>query len=83
LLREGFKPKRTIVLAFGFDEEASGTQGAGFLAPYLEKTYGIDGIAMIVDEGGRIMEEYGALLAAPAVGEKVTQLCISFTSARR
>jgi Gly-Xaa carboxypeptidase len=79
LLKHGFKPKRTVVLAFGFDEEVGGARGAGTLGPYLEETYGTDGIAMIVDEGGGITEQYGAKFAAPAIGEKVTQLCISFT----
>lgn len=51
LLEAGFKPTRTVVLAFGFDEEASGFQGAGHLGPHLEETYGKNAFAMIVDEG--------------------------------
>lgn len=79
LLKHGFKPRRTIVVAWGIDEEASGLQvnyrfpfslvsstsshhtylysphqGAGNLGPYLEKTYGKDGFAMLVDEGGTL-----------------------------
>ena len=40
------------MLAFGFDEEASGFHGAQFLAQHIESVYGKYGIAMIVDEGG-------------------------------
>ncbi|KAF9221353.1 carboxypeptidase S [Gyrodon lividus] len=51
LLRGGFHPERTLVLAYGFDEEAKGTEGAGNIAAYLEKTYGRDSFALILDEG--------------------------------
>jgi Gly-Xaa carboxypeptidase len=70
LLSHRFKPHRTVVLAFGFDEEISGTQGAGALAPYLEDTYGRNGFSMLVDEGGVMIDSYGATFAAPAIGEK-------------
>lgn len=50
-LDAGFEPKRTIILSFGFDEEISGREGAGHLAPFLHERYGDDGIAAIVDEG--------------------------------
>lgn len=50
-LAADFKPKRTIVVAFGFDEEISGREGAGHLAPFLIERYGENGIAAIVDEG--------------------------------
>jgi carboxypeptidase PM20D1 len=36
LLKEGFKPKRTIYLAFGHDEEVGGENGAKKIAEYLE-----------------------------------------------
>ncbi|PVF99895.1 carboxypeptidase S [Serendipita vermifera] len=70
LLSHRFKPHRTVVLAFGFDEEISGIQGAGTLAPYLESTYGQNGFSMLVDEGGVMIDMFGATFAAPAVGEK-------------
>ncbi|KIK60455.1 hypothetical protein GYMLUDRAFT_168042 [Collybiopsis luxurians FD-317 M1] len=72
LLEAGFKPRRTVVLAFGFDEEASGTEGAGKLAPYLEETYGRDGFAMLLDEGegyGENLKE-GVIVALLGVSEK-------------
>lgn len=69
LLQHGFEPKRTIVLAVGFDEESAGIEvvlttlatsicalildkGAGHLARYLENFYGLNGFALLLDEGG-------------------------------
>lgn len=66
----GFEPKRTIVLSFGFDEEISGREGAGHLAPFLFKRYGKDGIAAIVDEGASFMKAWGTIFATPGTGEK-------------
>ncbi|KAL5537035.1 hypothetical protein ACEPAF_858 [Sanghuangporus sanghuang] len=70
LLSADFRPTRKIVLAFGFDEETSGLHGAYQIGKYLEKTYGQDAFAMIVDEGGGYSEQYGGVFAVPAVGEK-------------
>ncbi|KAJ4473875.1 Zn-dependent exopeptidase [Lentinula aciculospora] len=72
LLGAGFNPQRTIVLAFGFDEEASGTEGAGQLAVYLEGRYGMNAFAMILDEGEGYTEnvKQGAIFALPGVSEK-------------
>ena len=52
LLKLGFSPVRIVVIAFGFDEEVTGQQGAGHIATYLEETYGHDGFTMILNEGG-------------------------------
>lgn len=70
LLVNGFKPTRSIVLAFGFDEETSGIHGAATLAVYLEKTYGENAFFMLVDEGGDYMNEYGQAFATPGIAEK-------------
>ncbi|KAJ4480108.1 carboxypeptidase S [Lentinula aciculospora] len=70
LLEKGWSPKRTAVLAFGFDEEASGIHGAKSLGKALEETYGQDGIAFIVDEGGGFKDVYGTIFATPGVAEK-------------
>ncbi|KAI0629263.1 carboxypeptidase S [Trametes polyzona] len=73
LLERGFEPTRTFVWAYGFDEEASGRQGAGHLGPYLEQTYGRDGIALIIDEGGGAYgAQYGGdvIFAVPSLSEK-------------
>ncbi|KAF9501781.1 carboxypeptidase S [Pleurotus eryngii] len=70
LLQRGFQPLRTVVLAFGFDEEAGGVQGAGHIAPVLLDRYGADSFAAIIDEGGGFSEEYGTIFAGPGVAEK-------------
>ncbi|CAJ2512995.1 Uu.00g011140.m01.CDS01 [Anthostomella pinea] len=65
-------PKRTIILALGFDEECSGRRGAGTIGPYLEELYGPNSMALILDEGGMGLELLGndTLYALPAVMEK-------------
>ncbi|KAL7942523.1 carboxypeptidase S [Trichoderma barbatum] len=64
-------PKRTFVLAFGFDEECSGFRGAGKIAPVLKERYGKDSFAAILDEGGLGLQEVGnALYVLPGVSEK-------------
>ncbi|KAH7890740.1 hypothetical protein F5I97DRAFT_1933907 [Phlebopus sp. FC_14] len=68
LLRRGFYPRRTLVLAFGFDEETTGLEGAAHITKYLEDTYGRDGFAMLLDEGGDFGD--GVYFASPSVSEK-------------
>ncbi|KAJ6494687.1 hypothetical protein C8R47DRAFT_1318622 [Mycena vitilis] len=70
LLEAGFAPTRTVVLSFGFDEEAGGYHGAGHLGPALLERFGPDSFAMIVDEGSGFSETFGSLFAAPGVAEK-------------
>lgn len=72
LLRHGFSPARTVIIAFGFDEETTGFEGAGHIAKYLEETYGHDGFAMLVDEGTGLDANFGnnIYFATPAVSEK-------------
>ncbi|KAF9245259.1 hypothetical protein BU15DRAFT_85602 [Melanogaster broomeanus] len=70
LLRSGFRPSRTLVLAYGFDEEAKGTEGAGNIAAYLEETYGRNSFAVILDEGGRFSKDGDVIFANPSVSEK-------------
>lgn len=71
LLKSGkFTPTRTVILAFGDDEETSGKVGAHHLAVWLEKKYGKDSMAMLVDEGSEMSTVWGQLFAMPAVGEK-------------
>jgi hypothetical protein len=66
-----FKPRRTVILAFGQDEEADGIYGAVYISKLLEKRHGKHGIGIIVDEGGSGLEErYGVKMALPAVAEK-------------
>ncbi|KAH8093807.1 carboxypeptidase S [Cristinia sonorae] len=70
LIEKGFNPRRSIVLAFGFDEEASGLYGARFISYHLLDKYGKNGFAMLVDEGGDYMEEYGKVIATIGTAEK-------------
>ncbi|KAI1425356.1 peptidase family M20/M25/M40 [Xylaria sp. FL1777] len=72
LANPGWIPKRTIILALGFDEECSGRRGAGTIGPYLESLYGLNSMALILDEGGMGLELLGndTLYALPAVMEK-------------
>jgi carboxypeptidase PM20D1 len=52
LLDEGFRPARTVYLAYGHDEEVGGTRGARQIAGLL-KTRGVE-MEMVLDEGGVI-----------------------------
>ncbi|KAG8167112.1 hypothetical protein KVR01_002801 [Diaporthe batatas] len=72
LLKVGWKPQRTLILAFGFDEEISGFQGAMKIAQRLEEQYGRDGIALLIDEGPGIQHHVGTgtTCATPALSEK-------------
>lgn len=49
LLKENFKPKRTVYLAFGHDEEIGGQNGAKKIAEYLESQH--VNAEFILDEG--------------------------------
>lgn len=72
LLKEGdFKPKRTIILSFGYDEEASGN-GAKEISEYLLNKYGENSIFQIIDEGDNegITEIEGIKFILPSIGEK-------------
>ncbi|KAM5533864.1 hypothetical protein V8D89_012527 [Ganoderma adspersum] len=70
LLEAEFQPTRSVVLGFGFDEETSGFHGAASISKYLEKTYGENSFLLLVDEGGGFANEYGGVVATPAVAEK-------------
>ncbi|KAI0387426.1 carboxypeptidase S [Hypomontagnella monticulosa] len=65
-------PRRTIILALGFDEECSGRRGAGYIGRYLENLYGPNSMALVLDEGGMGLQLLGddTLYALPAVMEK-------------
>ncbi len=54
LLSEGFRPKPTVFLAFGHDEEIGGTQGAAQLVKLLESR-GVEA-ELVLDEGMTITE---------------------------
>jgi len=54
LVARGFTPKRTVVLAFGFDEEVSGLQGAKRIAESFEARG--TRFDYVLDEGGVITQ---------------------------
>ncbi|KAJ6157562.1 hypothetical protein N7470_005154 [Penicillium chermesinum] len=78
LVSQGWNPQRTVLLAFGFDEESHGFLGAGSISKFLEERYGKDSIEFLLDEGGMGLSSLGGdsdsaeeiLYALPAVGEK-------------
>ena len=61
LLREGFEPTRTVLLAFGHDEEVGGRQGAVALAALLSSRGVLP--LYVLDEGGGIST--GVIAAVP------------------
>ncbi|KAI1122264.1 hypothetical protein F5Y10DRAFT_287307 [Nemania abortiva] len=71
LSQDEYQPRRSVIFAFGFDEECSGYRGAGEISKHLEERYGEGGIAVILDEGGAGLQSLGdTLYALPAVYEK-------------
>jgi carboxypeptidase PM20D1 len=63
LLRAGFQPKRTVLLAFGHDEETLGLRGAKALAALLRQQH--PQLEMVLDEGGLVKADGVAGLAQP------------------
>ncbi|KAI5955184.1 CPS1 [Candida jiufengensis] len=72
LLSEDYKPDRTIIAAFGFDEESSGVHGAQEISKVLESQWGLEGLELIIDEGSGVSDEQltDTIVAAPGVAEK-------------
>lgn len=71
LIKDGFKPERTVLISFGFDEEIGGSQGAGHLSAKIIERYGPDSISILVDEGfGGVDETFGAKVASLGMAEK-------------
>jgi carboxypeptidase PM20D1 len=72
LLAEGFQPQRTVLLAFGCDEEVSGKTGARQIAALLEARGTVP--EFILDEGGAVVQGVVPLLKKPvavvAIAEK-------------
>lgn len=54
LLKEGFKPRRSIYFLFGHDEELRGTEGATQISDYLDKK-GVK-LEFVLDEGGAVID---------------------------
>ena len=70
LLVEGFRPVRTVYLAYGHDEEVGGVTGAREIAALL-KARGVE-LEMVLDEGGVIGE--GVL---PGISEPIALVGIA------
>lgn len=63
--------ERGFVLAFGFDEEKSGFDGAYHIGQWLLEKYGADSFDHIIDEGPMMfMEQLGDYYALIPTGEK-------------
>ncbi len=71
LLRSGFEPTRTILMAFGHDEEIGGSQGARVVASTLRERE----IApwFVIDEGGFVIDELPLLSDGPVALIKVAE----------
>jgi carboxypeptidase PM20D1 len=63
LLRTHYRPRRTVLLAFGHDEETLGLRGAATIAAALQKRY--PAFEMVLDEGGLIKSDGVAGLTQP------------------
>ncbi|CAK7216175.1 Gly-Xaa carboxypeptidase [Sporothrix curviconia] len=82
LVEQGFVPQRTVILAFGYDEESPKYRyGAAKIADHLRQTWkgengresdnDSDTFAIILDEGGiGINRQYGRTFATPQANEK-------------
>jgi carboxypeptidase PM20D1 len=71
LLAEGHRPRRTVLLAFGHDEEAGGFTGARAMAALLQER----GVrpALVLDEGGFITQGLTPGIDAPVALIGVTE----------
>jgi carboxypeptidase PM20D1 len=63
LLRTGYQPRRTVLLAFGHDEETQGRRGAGAMAAVLRRQH--PQLELVLDEGGLIKADGVAGLTQP------------------
>lgn len=63
LLAKGFRPSRTVYLAFGHDEEVGGSTGAAKIASLL-RSRGVE-LEYILDEGGAITHGILPRVSAP------------------
>ncbi|KAF8000540.1 hypothetical protein HF325_005469 [Metschnikowia pulcherrima] len=69
---EGHYDGKSVLAAFGFDEEATGIRGANEISKFLENKFGRDSFYAVVDEGPGLMDDVmtGAVVALPATREK-------------
>jgi carboxypeptidase PM20D1 len=65
LVTKGFTPARTVLLAFGHDEEGGGNNGAPAIVARV-KALGYPTPALVLDEGGAVMEDRFPGVKGPA-----------------
>lgn len=70
LIEYGFEPRRTIMVAFGFDEELGGLKGHLQISKKVHKCVGDSGIAVLSDEGGGQSELFEKDMVVIGVAEK-------------
>ncbi|KZV71076.1 carboxypeptidase S [Peniophora sp. CONT] len=70
LLQKSYEPRRSVVLAYGYDEERGGRNGARSIGQFLVNLYGQNGAAMLIDEGGQYFIHDDIVMAVPNVAEK-------------
>ncbi|EEB08431.1 vacuolar carboxypeptidase [Schizosaccharomyces japonicus yFS275] len=70
LAKSNWTPKRTVIASIGFDEEISGFYSAKYLADRLYSRYGPNGVELILDEGGFMLDFFGKRYVAVSVSEK-------------
>jgi carboxypeptidase PM20D1 len=63
LVADGFQPERTVLLAFGHDEEVGGYAGAAAVAARLAEQG--TRLAWVLDEGGLIARDFVSGMATP------------------
>ena len=63
LLTEGFVPERTVLLAFGHDEEVGGEAGAVAIAALLAERD--TRLAWVLDEGGAVIQDFISQISSP------------------
>lgn len=71
LMKSGFKPKRSVILAFGCDEEISSENCGRPISEFLFDRYGQDGLYLVIDEGSvSLQREFNTSFAMVSVAEK-------------
>ena len=63
LIEKGFRPRRTVMVAFGHDEEVGGTKGAVAISQYLKAQ--MTSPWMTLDEGGFVLSNGPLPVSAP------------------
>lgn len=72
LLLEGYRPRRSVYIALGHDEEVSGMEGAKLIGEWFEKTLGRNCFEYMLDEGLFIID--GVI---PGHTKPVAMVCVA------